>query len=310
MLHYTIRRLINLIPIVFGVALLVFSLFHFAGEDPVRMALGNHATADAIAELESQWGLDKPMYLQFVDFLRQIVTFDFGNSFNTGESLGSLFKQGALVSLSLTLPPYLTGIMLFVSIAMILAYKREKFLDKYLRFIFVGMMSISYLVYIIVFQYFFSYVLELFPVRGYESGFSAIWYLGLPWLIILVTTVGPDIRIYRTIFLDEIGADYVRTARAKGASEKRVLFTHVLKNAMIPILTYSLVGIPYLILGAFLMERFFSLPGVGDLMVNAINTGDFPVLKGLTIIISISYALVNLFTDLAYAYFDPRVKLS
>jgi peptide/nickel transport system permease protein len=309
MFSYTIRRLLHLIPIVFGVAVLIFVLFNLVGEDPVRIALGNHATTDAIADLRHQWGLDQPIHLQFIDFLKQIVTFDFGKSFNSGESLGALFRKGAYVSLMLTVPPYVTGVVLFVIIAMVIAYQREKFIDKYLRFAFVAMMSISYLVYIIVFQYLLAFKFELFPVRGFESGVNAIWYLGLPWIIIIATTMGPDIRIYRTVFLDEIGADYVRTARAKGAGESRVLFLHVLKNAMIPILTYSLVGIPYLLLGAFLMERFFSLPGVGDLMINAINTGDFPVLKGLTIIISIAYALINLLTDLAYAYLDPRVKL-
>lgn len=309
MLAYTIKRLLNMIPIILGVSLLIFFLFNVAGEDPVRIALGDHATAEAIADLKHKWGLDKPIHLQYLDFLRQIVTFDYGHSFNSGEKLSELFSKGALVSLQLTAPPYFMGILFFVCISLLLAYKRGRAFDQYSRFLFVGMMSISYLVYIIVFQYFFAFKLGWFPIRGFEHGLASIAYVGLPWLIILTTTVGPDVRIYRTIFLDEIKSDYVRTARAKGAKEGRVLFRHVLKNAMIPILTYSLVGIPYLILGAFLMERFFSLPGVGDLMVNAIYTGDFPVLKGLSIIIAISFSLVNLLTDLAYAFFDPRVKL-
>jgi len=310
MLGYALRRLLYLIPIVMGVSLLIFFLFNVAGEDPVRLALGEHATPEAIQDLKAKWGLDKPVLVQYFDFLRQIITLDFGRSFNSGEQLSELFANGAMVSLSLTVPPYFTGIIFFVSISLLIAYKRGKVFDQYSRFLFVGMMSISYLVYIIVFQYLLAFKLGMFPILGFEPGISSVIYLALPWLIILVTTVGPDIRMYRTIFLDEIQSDYVRTARSKGASEKRILFIHVLKNAMIPILTYSLVGIPYLILGAFLMERFFSLPGVGDLMINAINTGDFPVIKGLTIIISVSYAFVNLLTDLAYAAVDPRVKLS
>jgi peptide/nickel transport system permease protein len=151
---------------------------------------------------------------------------------------------------------------------------------------------------------------DLFPINGFESGLAGIPYLVLPWIIIMVVTAGPDIRIYRTVFLDETKADYVRTAFAKGASESAVIFRHILKNALIPIVTHVVIGIPFLILGAFLMERFFSIPGVGDIMITAINSGDFPILKGLTVLIAIAYTLFNLITDLLYAVVDPRVKLS
>lgn len=309
MLAYIIRRLLYMIPIVLGVALLVFILFSTFGEDPVRVALGTHATPEAIAELQAKWGLDKPLPMQFLDFLRQIITFDYGHSFNTGEPLSSLFWEGATVSLSLTAPPYFIAVILFVSISLIISYYRNSWLDRFSRALFVGMMSVTYLVYIIFLQYALAFELDLFPVRGYQPGIESVQYLMLPWLIFLVIGIGPDVRMYRTVFLDEIKADYVRTARAKGASELRVLFIHILKNAMIPILTYTVVGIPFLILGAFLMERFFSIPGVGDLMINAINTGDFPILKGLTITIAVGYAFFNLITDILYAYVDPRVQL-
>lgn len=309
MLAYIIRRLIYMIPIILGVAFLVFVLFSAFGEDPVRVALGTHATPQAIAELQAKWGLDKPLPMQFLDFLRQIVTFDYGHSFNTGEPLSSLFWEGATVSLSLTAPPYFVAVILFVSISLVISYYRNSWVDRFSRALFVGMMSVTYLVYIIFLQYALAFELDLFPVRGYQPGFESIPYLMLPWLIFLVIGIGPDVRMYRTVFLDEIKADYVRTARAKGASELRVLFVHILKNAMIPILTYTVVGIPFLILGAFLMERFFSIPGVGDLMINAINTGDFPILKGLTITIAVGYAFFNLITDILYAYVDPRVQL-
>ena len=309
MVSYIFRRLLQMIPIIFGVAFMVFALFNSVGEDPVRVALGNHATPEAIAALKAKWGLDKSIPLQFLDFLGQIVTFDFGYSFNSGERLTQLFGKGMLVSLSLTAPPYFIGICLYVSIALLIAYFRGHWLDKFSRYIFVAMMSITYLVYIIFFQWLLAFEFGMFPIRGYSSGLGMIEYLALPWIIFLVVAVGPDVRMYRTIFLDEIKADYVKTARAKGCSEIKVLFKHVLKNAMIPILTYTIIGIPYLILGAFLMERFFSIPGIGDLMINAINTGDFPILKGLTITIAIGYSLFNLLTDILYAYVDPRVKL-
>ncbi len=309
MLAYIIRRLLYMIPIILGVALLVFTLFTAVGENPVRIALGTHATPEAIADLERQWGLDKPFLLQFFDFLVQIVTFDFGTSFVSGERLSKVFLDGALVSLSLTAPPYAIGAILYISLALLIAYYRGSWLDRASTFVFVAMMSITYLVYIIFFQYVLAFKLEIFPIRGYESGFASIKYLMLPWLIFLIVAAGPDMRIYRTMFLDEIKSDYVRTARAKGLSEEVVLFKHILKNALIPILTYTIVGIPYLIMGAFLMERFFSIPGVGDLMITAIGNGDFPVLKGLTVLIAIGYSLFNLLTDILYALVDPRVKL-
>ena len=249
MLAYIIRRLLYMIPIVLGVALLVFILFSTFGEDPVRVALGTHATPEAIAELQAKWGLDKPLPMQFLDFLRQIITFDYGYSFNTGEPLSSLFWEGATVSLSLTAPPYFIAVILFVSISLIISYYRNSWLDRFSRALFVGMMSVTYLVYIIFLQYALAFELDLFPVRGYQPGIESVQYLMLPWLIFLVIGIGPDVRMYRTVFLDEIKADYVRTARAKGASELRVLFIHILKNAMIPILTYTVVGIPFLIWG-------------------------------------------------------------
>lgn len=307
---YVIRRLLQMIPIIIGVAALVFVLFTTVGEDPARVALGQHATAEAIAELRASWGLDQPLWLQFLDFLRQIVTFDYGRSYNTGEPLTEAFRQGAVVSLSLTVFPYVLGTLTNVSLALLIAYYRGSFFDRFSTALFVASMSISYLVYIIAFQYFLAYQADWFPINGYEAGWNGIAYLALPWIIIMVVTAGPDIRIYRTVFLDETKADYVRTAFAKGASETRVIFRHILKNALIPILTHVVIGIPFLILGAFLMERFFSIPGVGDLMITAINTGDFPVLKGLTVLIAIAYALFNLITDLLYALVDPRVQLS
>ncbi len=310
MIAYIIRRLLYMIPIILGVALLIFCLFTFFGDDPVRVALGQHASPDAIANLQHLWGLDKPIYLQFIDFLKQIVTFDYGVSFSTGQKLSDMFMEGAFVSLSLTAPPFVFGIFISISIALILAYYRDSFIDHMARFIIIMSMSISYLVYIISLQYVLAYELDLFPIMGYEPGLESITYLFLPWLIIVIVALGPNTRIFRTLFLEETSADYVRTARAKGAGEARVLFKHVLKNALIPIITNTVVAIPFLILGAFLMERFFSIPGIGAMIITAINEGDFPVLKGMTMIIAIMYSFFNLLTDVLYSFVDPRVKLS
>ncbi len=310
MLAYTIRRLLYMVPVLLGVAALVFSLFNTVGEDPVRVALGQHATPESIADLKAQWGLDQPLYKQFVDFLVQIATFDYGRSYDTGEKLSDMFAAGAPVSLSLTLPPFVIGLILNVSLGLLIAYYRGSWLDRFSTALFIGAMSISYLAYIIGFQYVLAYRMDWFPISGYEPGIEGLQFLLLPWIIYLVVSVGPDVRMYRTVFLDETSADYVRTARAKGVSENRMLFGHVLKNAMIPIVTYSMVAVPFLILGAFLMERYFSLPGIGDLMITAINNGDFPVLKGLTMLIAMGYSLIVLLTDIVYAWVDPRVSLS
>jgi peptide/nickel transport system permease protein len=307
---YIIRRILQMIPILLGVALLVFVLFTVVGEDPVRVALGSHATQAAIDDLRHRWGLDQSLPQQFLSFLKQVVTFDYGNSFQTGEKLNRMFLDGATVSLSLTVPPFILGTCLSIAISMLIAYYRGSLFDRVATAITIMGMSISYLVYIIAMQYVLAYKADLFPINGYESGFSGVRYLLLPWMIFMVVSLGPDTRMYRTIFLDETGADYVRTARAKGCSETRTLFHHVLKNAMIPILTHTIVVIPFLVLGAFLMERYFSLPGIGDLMITAINNGDRPVLMGLTMFIAIGFTAFNLLTDLLYAAVDPRVKLS
>jgi peptide/nickel transport system permease protein len=309
MLGYVARRTLYMIPVLLGVALLVFLLFSTVGEDPVRVALGTHATPSAIAELRQQWGLDKPLPLQFVNFLRQIVTFDYGRSYNSGEELSAMFARGAAITLSVTVPPFVIGFFVNVAFGLIVAYYRGSWVDRLSTALFIMAMSVSYLVYIIALQYLLAYKLEIFPISGYEEGLRSIRYLLLPWLIILLVSMGPDVRVYRTVFLDETYAEYVRTARAKGVSELGTLFKHVLKNAMIPIVTYTLVSVPFLILNAFLMERFFSLPGIGDLMINAINTGDFPVLKGLTMVVAIAYSAVILLTDIIYAWVDPRVSL-
>ena len=310
MKSYILRRLLYMIPTILGVAVLVFFLFTVVGEDPVLVALGQHATPEAIANLEAEWGLDKPLWIQFLKFLWQIITFDYGYSYTTGEKLSDLFAQGARVSLTLTIPPFVFGSVLNVVIAMVIAYYRETWLDRFATAGAVISMSVSYLVYIIALQYLLAYKLDLFPINGYAEGFDSIPYMALPWLILIIVSLGPDVRIYRTVFLNEMKLDYVQTARAKGVSERGVLFVHILKNAMIPLLVYTIVAVPFLLLGSFLMERFFSLPGVGDLLITAVNSGDFPVLKGLTMYIAISYSFFNLFTDLLIAYVDPRVKLN
>ncbi|MCK9686965.1 ABC transporter permease [Scleromatobacter humisilvae] len=307
---YVVRRLLQAIPTVLGVALLTFLLFNAFGPDPVRTALGNHATPEAVAALRRQWGLDQPLALQFVDFLRQIVTFDYGKSFVTGEDLGTQLKAGALVSLSVTLPPFIFAAIVDVAIALFIARHRDGVVDRAARVLFVAAMSVSALVYVLALQYLLAFRLGWFPINGYEGGWAAARYLGLPWLIQLLLLMGPDIRLYRTLFLADIDADWVRTARAKGASERRVLLRHVLPNAWIPIITHNVTTIPFLILGSFLMERFFSIPGIGNLTIDALSRGDLPILKAVTVLGALALVVFNLLNDLLVALADPRVRLS
>lgn len=310
MTAYVLRRLLLTVPTVLGVALLTFLLFNAFGPDPVRVALGQHATPAAIENLRQQWGLDKSLPLQFLDFLRQIVTFDYGKSFVTGEDLATQLKAGALVSLSVTAPPFFVGGVVNVALALVIARWREGLLDKMSRALFIAGMSISGLVYVLVLQYLLAFKFGWFPISGYVTGPGAVAYLALPWTILLVISMGPDIRLYRTLFLDEASADYVRTARSKGASEGRVLMRHVLPNAWIPIITNNVTSLPFLILGSFLMERFFSIPGIGSLTIDALGRGDLPILKAVTVLSAIALVLFNLFSDLLYAWADPRVRLT
>ncbi len=309
MINYIIRRVLQTIPIILGVAFIVLVLFTKVGEDPVRMKLGNHATPEAIQELRAKWDLDKPLGTQYLIFLKQIVTFDYGESFNSGEQLSEMFANGAYASLMLTLPPFFGGILINLAIAVLIAFYRGSWMDRYSTVLFVAGMSVSYMVYIMFFQYFLAYKLGWFPINGIEPGLGAIPYLLLPWIITMIVNAGPQIRLFRTVFLDETKADYVRTAFAKGCSPARVMFVHIMRNAMIPILTYTVIEIPNLILGAFLIERFFSIPGTGDILISGVNNGDFPIIKGLTVLIAISFTICNMIIDILYAYVDPRVQL-
>jgi len=310
MIQYVIRRFLQMIPILIGVTLLIFLLFTFFGEDPARVALGSHATPEKIAALRAKWGLEKPLVVQYLQFWREILTADFGRSFVSGERLSDMFKEGALVSLSVTLPPFVMGTVLNLCVAMLVAWYRGSFFDRFMSVIFTACMSVSYLVYILLLQYVLAYKFDLFEINGFIPGVKGLAFLFLPWLILMTVQFGPDVRLYRSILLEETKADYVRTARAKGLSEKKVMFKHVLKNAMIPVMTYTVVEVPFLVMGSFVLERYFSIPGIGDLLVSSVNTGDFPVIKGVTVMIAVAYSVFNLITDVLYAAVDPRVKLS
>ncbi len=307
---YVFRRLLYIVPVLLGVCLIIFLLFNVFSPDPALIMLGKHASVDQIADLRRELGLDRHWFYQYLDVVRAAFTFDFGRSWSTKQEITQMIKAGAVPSLTLTVPAFVISTILSVTISLLVSFYRGTFFDRFTVFFCVTLMSISSLAYILFFQWFFSFELGWFEISGYEYGFPYfIPFILLPVIISVVLSVGPDVRFFRTVMLDEVYQDYVRTARAKGVTERVILFKHVLKNAMIPILTYIIIQLPFLILGALLLESFFSIPGLGGITLNAVNTSDFPVIRAMTILSAIAYIIFTLLTDILYTVVDPRVRL-
>ncbi len=444
MLKYVIRRVLYMVPTVFGVILITFALFNMAGGDPALMRLGKQAAADTMEAYDVQRGLNKPLFAgmwgrtrayeatdfsvnagswsklegveyagrakgyivlsktgeyeadrrlplnpgedyqwvvkcrlsnqgnarflvkegdtelasvqipesrsfrtlripfvagaseaslrslivikagsldvtdikiqrrvrhifdsQFVFYISQILRFDFGVSDETNQRVSKMIKDGILPSLALTAPMFLVGLITAIVVSLICAYMRNTFLDRFFVVFSILLMSINYLVWIILGQYLFAYRLHWFPIWGFES----MRFLVLPAIIGVISGLGSNIRFYRTVILDEMYCDYVRTALAKGVSKPSLLFKHVLKNAMIPILTSVVIAIPFLYTGSLLLETFFGIPGLGSMSINAINSSDFDVIRAVVFVGAMIYVVANLLTDICYAAVDPRVKL-
>ncbi len=289
---------------------MVFSLFHLVGGDPATLLLGKHATAERVAMVRSELGLDQPLPIQFGHYLKEIVTFDFGKSYTTREVISDRILKGVGPTLSLSIPAFFLTAFFSLLIALVVSYFRGRWIDRASLVFFVVLMSMPGLAYILFGQYILASKLGWFPISGYGSGWSERWYyLALPVLISVFLNLGSDIRFFRNSIIEEITQDYVRTARAKGLPEKFVYLKHVLKNSMIPVITYVVIQIPYLVLGSLLLESFFSIPGIGGITVEAVKNSDFPVLKAMTTVISIVYILTNILTDILYHLVDPRMRL-
>jgi peptide/nickel transport system permease protein len=244
-------------------------------------------------------------------FLKQIVTADFGASWSTNERVSHILLTRLGPSLTVLVPLTILSTLISIGLALAVAYVRGSFTDRMVMIVCTVGLSISILVYIIVFQYVFAYKLGWFPVQGWGDGFiqNLFVYASLPILIGLVVSIAPNLRLYRTFFLDEINQDYVRTARAKGVSENRIMWIHVLRNASIPIITFLMAELPGLLLGSFLIERFFSIPGIGREVILAVERSDFPVIKAITVYVAFATIATNLLADLTYKAVDPRVQL-
>ena len=244
-------------------------------------------------------------------FIKQVFTFDFGRSWSTNEEVSRILLTRVGPTLTIMVPVLLIETVLAVTFAIMVAYVRGTLTDRIIMIICTVAMSISFLVYIIVFQWLFGFILGWFPVQGWSESFwkNLVTYAPLPIMLAVAVGLAPQLRLYRSFFLDEINQDYVRTARAKGVPEKRVMMKHVLRNALIPILTNIGIYLPGVFVGSFLLEVFFSIPGLGREIITAVNRSDFPVIKAVTVYLAVLTMIINLLVDVMYKFVDPRVSL-
>lgn len=310
MTAYIVRRLLYTIPIILGVLLLTFTLFNIISGDVSDQIAGKTASAETIREIRAEYGWDKPLFLswdsQFFRHLENSLTFNFGRSWSDRELIIDKIKRGAGPSLALTIPMFLGTVIISISLALVVAFMRGTIIDVLAVLVCVAGMSIPFLSFILFGQYFLAFKWGLFPVFFWPD-LSPVQYVTLPVLIGIVAGLGGNLRFYRTVMLDEMRNDYVRTAFAKGLGPGKVLFKHVLKNAMIPIITQVVLAIPFLFLGSLLLERFFGIPGLGYLMIEAIGARDFQVINAMTYIGAILFVVFNLITDICYSIVDPRI---
>ena len=324
MFAYILRRLLYAIPILIGVNLLTFALFFVVNtpDDMARLQLGvKHVTPEAIERWKAEHGYDKPLLLnagakgaaQFTDTIffkhsAAMFAFEFGKG-DDGRDIGNEIRTRMGPSLAIALPVFVIGLLVNITFALLMVFFRTTYLDLWGVVLCVVLMSISGLFYIIAGQYFIAKLWNLLPISGFAGGIDGLKFILLPVLVSVVAGIGSGARWYRTIFLEEIGKDYVRTARAKGLSEVRVLFRHVLKNGMIPILTGAVVVLPLLFMGSLITESFFGIPGLGSYTIDAIQAQDFAVVRAMVFLGSFLYIAGLILTDISYSWVDPRVRL-
>jgi peptide/nickel transport system permease protein len=328
MAAYLVRRVAYGALTVLGVLFLLFVLF-FAVTDPddiARKAVGERARADVYAQWKKNHGYDKPLFLnrtfassdlrRYTDTLlaehyRRMLTFDFGRSDADDSPIARRLWAGAGPSLSLTVPLFVIGLFVAIALGLFVAFFRETYIDRAVLVLCMLTMSVAALLYIIGGQYLVGMLLKWFPISGFDSNPAVVArFLALPVLVGVVAGLGADVRFLRTVFIEEMSRDYVRTARAKGCGDARVMVGHVLRNAMIPILTNVVLAIPFLFTGALLLESFFGIPGLGALTVEAIQGNDFSTLRTMVYLGALLFILGQILTDISYALADPRVRLS
>lgn len=316
---FVLRRLTYGAGIVLGVLFLLFLLFFTvtAPDDMARKALGDKVPPEAVEIWKANHGYDRPLWpwqdweknLLF-DHYRRMLTFDFGLSDADDSPIIDRISAGMGPSLSLTVPLLILGLLVAIPLSLLVAFFRETYIDRMGVFLCVLAMSISALLYIIGAQFLIGKVLRWYPISGFDSDLLLLpRFLAMPLIVGLMSGIGGDVRFYRTVFLEESGRDFVRTARAKGASETRIMTHHVLRNALIPILTRVVLAIPFLFMGALLLEAFFGIPGLGSMMVDAIQANDFSTMRTMVYIGSLLFILGQVATDISYGLVDPRVRI-
>ncbi len=325
MIAYIIRRLLYAIPILLGVNVFTFMLFFLVNtpDDMARMQLGvKRVTPEAIASWKHERGYDKPLLYDtdaagtgkltqtiFYEKSLRMFVFDFGRA-DDGRDIAREIRLRMGPSLAVAIPAFFVGLLAYITFALGFAFFRTTYIDFWGVVMCVAAMSISSMFYIIGGQYLIGKLWHLVPISGFSGGVDGLRFILLPVAVGVIGSFGASTRLYRTFFLEEISRDYVRTARAKGLSEITVLFRHVLKNAMIPILTGVVVAIPFLFIGGLITESFFGIPGLGSYTIDAINSQDFAVVRSMVFIGSLLYIAGLLLTDISYTLVDPRVRLS
>ncbi len=325
MFAYVLRRMIYAIPVLIGVNIITFLLFFMVNtpDDMARAQLGDkYVTQQAIERWKVDHGYNKPLFYNQTDegmkkatdtlFFQKslkLFSFDFGRS-DSGRDIGHDIKQRMWASLAIAVPIMLIGILINITFAMLMVFFRSTYLDISGVVFCVILMSVSSLFYIIGGQYLIGKLLRLVPISGYAGGLDAIKFIILPVVVGVISGIGAGSRWYRSIFLEEMGKQYVITARAKGLSEITVLFKHVLKNASIPIITGVVVIIPSLFMGSLLLESFFGVPGLGSYVIDAIRQQDFAIVRAMVFLGTVLYIIGLILTDLAYTWVDPRVRLN
>ena len=325
MISYIVRRLLYALPILVGVNVITFALFFLVNtpDDMARMQLGaKRVTPEAIANWKQERGYDLPLLYNagaegmgkltrtiFYEKSLRMFVFDFGRA-DDGRDIAREIRMRMGPSLAVAMPAFFVGLLIYITCALGFAFFRATYIDFWGVVMCVAAMSISSMFYIIGGQYLIGKLWHLVPISGFSGGIDALRFIVLPAAIGVIGGLGASTRLYRTFFLEEISRDYVRTARAKGLSEVTVLFRHVLKNAMIPILTGVVVAIPFLFIGGLITESFFGIPGLGSYTIDAINAQDFGVVRSMVFIGSLLYIAGLLLTDVSYTLVDPRVRLA
>lgn len=314
-LPYVIRRLLYGIPLMLGVTFISFLLMVYFGPDKTYELLGKNPTVEQIAEVRQSLGYDRAFLLRYGDYLKELLTLDLGLSDSSGEPVAAVLGRSLPVSIALVLPGFILGNILGLALGMLAAWYRGRWLDKLVMSASVVGMSVSFLVIIIGLQILLCtpYGINLFPARGWQVSDpgSYLYYVTVPTLALILITLGYNTRFYRAVLADEIERDHIRTVRAFGAKPTEILFRHVLKNSLIPVLTRVMFSIPFVVIsGSLLLESYFGIPGIGLVTFNAITSGDQPILKAVVGLTGVLFVFALMFNDMLYSVVDPRMARS